>query len=609
MKKRFFFPISIKLILAFMFVFIVPAVGMLWLLSQRFETAFDKITQPRLKNALATVEADFSNKAQSAKLQTESLARNERITEAVRLSALSNFEKDITYLIYELEWLGKSAPLDFMYIANGDRILAAYPDKAGSGAPLPAADSEPVQSALRGSASLRITRAVNNRGTLAIMTYVPIIYDNGEQRAPAPEAVLVGGSFIKDDYLKNLNRLTDAQILFFAGDTLAGTYPPVNKPPVDAAFLRATDDDPGKTRIAHLDGGEYIFGAVPIKQPAGGEPAGHLALGVSREQLNAAREKSRSDMMFIALLGAGISIVLGIGVSLGISRPITALDRSARLIGKGRFMEAKNRVRTHDEIGRLGQAMNLMIDDIKAYNERLAMSERVAAWRDIARRIAHEIKNPLSPIQLSIENMKASFTQDPDEFKRMFPESADTVLEEVDKLRRLANEFSAFARMPKPAFERIDITEILENVVNLYAKSAPDVHASITSDAGRGLFVRADRDQLNRVFTNLVKNAIEAMPGGGELKILLRHVNDEIFVVIEDTGVGMDAEETAKIFTPYYTTKTGGSGLGLAIVQRIIQDHGASLDVYSEKGAGTKFIIAFRELDDASAQEGGGPVG
>jgi len=261
-------------------------------------------------------------------------------------------------------------------------------------------------------------------------------------------------------------------------------------------------------------------------------------------------------------------------------------------------------VRSRDEVGLLGGAMNIMIDGLENYSEKLAMSERVAAWREIARRIAHEIKNPLSPIQLSVENMKALYEQDPAEFKQIFPEASDTVLEEVDKLRRLANEFSEFARMPKPEFESVDLAEVIGNVVNLHARSAGNVNVSFTADQP-GMLVRADRDQLNRVFTNLVKNAIEAMPAAGDLSVLLRRVNDEVFVVVEDTGEGMDTDQLARIFTPYYTTKPRGSGLGLAIVQRILQDHGATFDVYSEKGKGTKFIIAFKEMNRDKPPQGG----
>jgi two-component system, NtrC family, nitrogen regulation sensor histidine kinase NtrY len=260
-------------------------------------------------------------------------------------------------------------------------------------------------------------------------------------------------------------------------------------------------------------------------------------------------------------------------------------------------------VRSSDELGLLANTFNRMIGELREYHERLALTERVAAWREIAQHIAHEIKNALSPIQLSMENLRRFHSGDRAQFDEFFPECSETILEEVDKLRRLANEFSEFARLPKPVFENLDIAEIIDNVITLHTHTAPNVNFRVERDEGVSLIVRGDRDQLNRVFTNLVKNAVEAMPDGGELRILERRVYDEIFIVVEDTGKGISREDLLKIFTPYYTNKPGGSGLGLPIVQRILKDHGASIDVYSDKETGTKFIIAFRAAVPAGEPE------
>jgi two-component system, NtrC family, nitrogen regulation sensor histidine kinase NtrY len=309
----------------------------------------------------------------------------------------------------------------------------------------------------------------------------------------------------------------------------------------------------------------------------------------------------------MALVGFMVALILGTIISLGITRPIGALVRSARLIGHGNLLEAVTDVRSTDELGLLANTFNRMIGELREYHERLAMSERVAAWREIAQHIAHEIKNSLSPIQLSIENLRRFHEQDRGSFDEFFPECSETILEEVDKLRRLANEFSEFARLPKPVFENLDIAEIIDNVLSLHQPVAPKIAMRVERDESGPLIVRGDRDQLNRVFTNLVKNAIEAMNDGGELRVLERRVMEEIFIVIEDTGVGINREDMTRIFTPYFTSKSGGSGLGLSIVLRILKDHGASIDVYSDRETGTKFIIAFRAAP-TSEEERGAPV-
>ena len=609
MEKRPAISIRTKLTIAFLFVFLIPVLTMLWLLSGRLEMAFNKLEQPRLKNALTALQADFANRKTTVALQAQALAENKLITDTVHLSSDSNYETQLGNLNINLESLGKSTRLHFIRIVNREKILANYP-KYMFNEPLPPEDLYFVKKAYRGETPIRIGEQeyLNDQDqpqrVLAITAYYPVRYQRSLEKREhaATEAVVVGGAIISGSYLERLNKLSNALILFFQGREFMASYPeiPFSQDLVEDSFLNEIDSEPQSNFIAPLAGSEYLFGGLPIRSPDSKKPVGYFVLGVSREHLLGIKSKTRENVLYVAMLGGGLSLILAALISLGITRPISDLARSAQLIGRGRFLEARNTVNTGDEVGLLGSAMNIMIDDIKAYSERLAMSERVAAWRDIARSIAHEIKNPLSPIQLSIENMRAAYEQNPEAFRDLFDESTTTVLEEVEKLRRLANEFSAFARMPKPAFEKVDLVEVLNNVTALYAKGHSGIRTSILSDRDRGLFVRADRDQLNRAFSNLIKNAIQAMPDGGELKVIIRHVNDEIFVVVEDTGVGMDSEELTKIFTPYYTTKDSGSGLGLPMVQRIFQDHEAGLDVYSEKGVGTKFIIAFKEIAETT---------
>jgi signal transduction histidine kinase len=608
MKRRLFISIRTKLTIAFFIVFLIPMAAVFWVLSQRVQESFDRLSRPRMNNARIAIASDFGNTVDAARLQTLTLAQNGRLSELVYLCAQTGYTHELNPVIHELNALGETTSLSFIRLAGPDQVLAAYPDRTIFLQPLAPEFASRVGDAFHGRAVATISHVKVEEGAgLAVVVFAPVRYqsdfDNLDE-APV-DAVLITGTFLDQAWLANLHDLSTAQILFYSGRKFTAAEPAAAAaPPLGDAFLNALDTDPQHTAVRNMGGAEYLFGGLPVSAPDTGEVQGYLVIGVSREEMHAVMADMRDNALKVVLMGAGLCLVLAFGISMGITRPIAALGRSARLIGGGRFREAHNNVRSRDEVGLLGGAMNIMIDGLENYSEKLAMSERVAAWREIARRIAHEIKNPLSPIQLSVENMKALYEQDPAEFKQIFPEASDTVLEEVDKLRRLANEFSEFARMPKPEFESVDLAEVIGNVVNLHARSAGNVNVSFTADQP-GMLVRADRDQLNRVFTNLVKNAIEAMPAAGDLSVLLRRVNDEVFVVVEDTGEGMDTDQLARIFTPYYTTKPRGSGLGLAIVQRILQDHGATFDVYSEKGKGTKFIIAFKEMNRDKPPQGG----
>jgi len=596
MKKKAFFSIRAKLTVTFLLVSLLPTLATLLLLSRQLESTFDKIAQPRLKSALNAIDADFEATKSTVLEQSQALARDRHLIEAV-----AEYEVRPADLSHETEWIGKTTRLDFVRIVDPfGMVLASSDAKTEFNDEM----SDPlILKAFNGETRMSVgIDELDGRRRLSVKVYTPISYD-GEVRA-----VLVGGAVIDRKRLRRLHSLSSADIMLFQGYTLLDSYPAGagdSQTRIDKKFLGRIERGPGRTETVTAGGTEYMMGGLPIRVSDDEKPAGFFVLGVSKEQLNSMREKTSNDALYAALIGAGLSLVLATLFSIGMTRHISALAQSARLIGQGRFPEARNNVRSGDEIGMLAEAMNIMIAGLKDFSEKLAMSERVSAWREIARRIAHEIKNPLSPIQLSMENMKAAFTQNPEIFEQMFPECADTVLEEVDKLRRLANEFSEFARLPRPQFEKVDIAEVLENVVKLHSAADPRIKVTFTPADKEGLYIRADRDQMNRVFINLVKNAFEAMHDGGELKIILRHINDEIFVVFEDNGAGIEREEMQKIFTPYYTTKRSGSGLGLSIVHRIIQDHEASIDVYSEKGAGTKFIIAFKEFGDEQNRAGG----
>jgi two-component system, NtrC family, nitrogen regulation sensor histidine kinase NtrY len=217
----------------------------------------------------------------------------------------------------------------------------------------------------------------------------------------------------------------------------------------------------------------------------------------------------------------------------------------------------------------------------------------VAAWREMARRLAHELKNPIFPIQLSIETLRRVLDQDdgdPRRFSELFLESSETILDELRSLRKIIDEFSDFARMPRPQLARLDVNAVVSRALDLYRPRADSV--AIEAALGGALpQVNGDKDQLGRALGNLISNALDAMPDGGRLAVRTAAAPGVVTVEVEDSGPGLTEDQKTRLFTPYFTTKKGGTGLGLAIVQGIVSDHGGRIQVRSEPGHGTSFTL------------------
>ena len=298
-------------------------------------------------------------------------------------------------------------------------------------------------------------------------------------------------------------------------------------------------------------------------------------------------------LIFIPLVagvgGLVVAYIVSYLIGLQVTKPINQLTEGATEIASGN-LEHQVHVQSRDELGQLADAFNQMRADLKVNLEKLLTTERIAAWKDVARRIAHEIKNPLFPIRISVENLQHAKSK-PEIFDELFDECTETVLEEVARLQRMVDEFSRFARMPAPERKLADLNRIVGHATSLYAESAQAIaiETTLESDLPR---ISVDSEQITQALENLIKNAIEAMSDGGTLSVSTQlTANEKIQIGIQDTGVGMSPETQAQLFTPYYTTKESGTGLGMAIVQRIITDHDGEIKVNSTEGVGTTFQI------------------
>jgi nitrogen fixation/metabolism regulation signal transduction histidine kinase len=252
-------------------------------------------------------------------------------------------------------------------------------------------------------------------------------------------------------------------------------------------------------------------------------------------------------------------------------------------------------VSSSDELGELAESFNRMTRELLAQREHLVQAERVAAWRELARRLAHELKNPLFPLQLTVENLLRARQQTPQQFEEIFQECSSTLLAEIANLKAIISRFSEFSRMPQPQFQHMQVNDVVQNVARLFlAQLRAPGRAQIECKlelADPMEPIAADPELLHRALSNLVLNAMDAMPHGGTLTLRTRQHDEIREIEVSDTGPGLTPEECERLFTPYYSSKPQGTGLGLAIVQSVISDHGGRISVRSESGCGTTFVI------------------
>jgi two-component system, NtrC family, nitrogen regulation sensor histidine kinase NtrY len=234
-----------------------------------------------------------------------------------------------------------------------------------------------------------------------------------------------------------------------------------------------------------------------------------------------------------------------------------------------------------------------MTEQLVTQRERLVQSERVAAWRELARRLAHELKNPLFPLQLTVENLTRARQLPPAEFDEVFNESTQTLSMEIGNLKKIIGRFSDFSKMPKPELERTDAKDAVMRVRNLYAAGTEDGPKIdlVTKLEESPMPLMVDLELLHRALSNLVLNAKDAMPEGGTVTMSAQNRGSDVEIRVSDTGQGLTPEECERLFTPYYTTKQHGTGLGLAIVQSVVADHAGTISVESRQGQGASFVI------------------
>jgi signal transduction histidine kinase len=322
-------------------------------------------------------------------------------------------------------------------------------------------------------------------------------------------------------------------------------------------------------------------------------PGLEVVATISRQPLFEALAQIDVSILLSGAIAVLLSVALAAFVARGLSQPIVELAEQTSAVVSGSPHPVK--ARGSRELRQLANTFNHAIEELASMRRRLARTERIAARREVARQVAHEIKNPLAPIRAAVETLRRLRDRGSPQFDEYFDEATKTVLAEVHRIKTIVGEFAKFARMPPPEFVRVDLEAIAHGVVKLHD----------AADAGSGPEVRllaeplppimADQDQLVQVLTNLIQNGIEAASGVQERPLvtvtLRRGSGREVVVAVRDNGPGIDSSVRERLFEPYVTTKPEGTGLGLAIVQSIVHEHGGEIRCADAAGVGALFEL------------------
>ncbi len=300
-----------------------------------------------------------------------------------------------------------------------------------------------------------------------------------------------------------------------------------------------------------------------------------------------------------------LSITIAIRFSSRFFISINNLITASEKIGKGNLEIKVPELKADIEMERLNKNFNLMIDKLKNQQEKLLTTERHEAWENVARKLAHEIKNPLTPIQLTIDNLKTKYLPFVEkDNKNKYQQNLQTILKQIKQIENLVNEFSDFARMPKPLFKKNNLNEVIKENINLVNKIDTSIKIRLTNHLSKDVIINFDNEQFNRLFFNLIKNSLESIQEKAKkhskinknIDIEIRQRRDYININIVDTGIGFKNKKTKDLIKPYFTTKDKGTGLGLSIVDKIISDHNGSIKFLNHtNGAKIQIIIPIKK--------------
>jgi len=600
-----------KLVVVFALTVVVAVALVAWGVSRYTRRAFEQLDSQRTDALVAQFHREFFARSEEVVHRVEGIADEEA---TVRMAIdLSRPQADPSLYVNDARGLGASHQLHFLEIVANDGTLissAQWPARFGY-----KNNWVTEQKDWKTQGAFLRREELPDREALALMA-VRVV------RVGDKNFYIIGGQRLDREFLASLvlpagmrallysnleptfvtAALTDASGSVNQAERFASLVEQVRKQPRPAAQTIQWSADPASAETFH---------AIPLTGRQN-ELLGVLLVGSSRRELVTLTNFIRALALLVGGGGILLGVVLGWWVAARITRPVERLAAGAREVAAGNW-QARVDVGSRDEIGQLARAFNHMTRQLVEQREHLVQAERVAAWRELARRLAHELKNPLFPLQITVENLQRAREQTQEQFDEIFSESTATLRAELANLIAIVGRFSDFAKMPAPQLQPVNINDAVRGAVKLFeaqfsAVGRPPITPELYLDESVRN-IQADAELLHRALQNLVLNSMDAMPAGGVLTIRTKQQDGAVRVEVSDTGSGLTREESERLFTPYYTTKQHGTGLGLAIVQSVVSDHGGTISVESAPGLGTTFRIELPVCPPASAGEPSGGSG
>jgi two-component system, NtrC family, nitrogen regulation sensor histidine kinase NtrY len=573
------------------FVSVAAVEGLVLVLTRR---AFEKNEDERTAALVAQFQREFDRQSDEITRRVEAIASSEQISRMA--ASLSGTAADSAGNFDLARSLAESYELDFLDLVNDHGLIISsaqtparfgYPESGFDSFSSGPQNAFLMQEELQDSTALALLAVRGAR--------------DGEHAV-----YVVGGKRLDKSFLSALALPSNTRALLylngsgkFSTDQLVSAAANDSVPPSLVNLIESVrhynQETSGIVPRSQDQADDEVFHAIPLRGIGKDHPLlGILLIGNSRRSYVELKRRIRDSALLVAGLGIVLAILLSSWAAGRVTRPVEQLAQAAQDVAAGNW-SARAEVTGGDEIGKLAHAFNHMTSELLAQKERLMQAERVAAWRELARRLAHELKNPLFPLQLTVENLVRARRQNVDQFDEVFDESAQTLLAEIANLKTIIGRFNDFSKMPAPQIQPVQVNEVLREIVRLFqaqlqTPGRSPIRAELDLNDRLGS-IDADPELLHRAFSNLVLNAMDAMLNGGTLTLRSHGNERKVTIEVSDTGSGLSREECARIFTPYYTSKQHGTGLGLAIVQSVVSDHGGTIGVQSEPGRGTTFTI------------------
>jgi len=407
----------------------------------------------------------------------------------------------------------------------------------------------------------------------------------------------VGQSAVADDLIVWLSRVVAQDVNIFDGSGLvassernlfaSGLLP--SRTPGEVYRAIFLDGRPSFVGREEAGGLEYLIAATPVHLE-GREAVLTIPLASRQQETQAQIEELDRRVLLAAVLFIMLGSAMGYYMAERIADPVNRLMRATRRIARG-DLDARVLTTSSDELRRLVDAFNQMADDLQRQRGELERTNRLAAWADMARQVAHDIKNPLTPIQLNAEHLRRVHLDQGRPLGGVVDECVANILGQVRLLRQISSEFSSFATSPEPRPVATNLGELVDEVVEPY-RSGLAGRVAIETHVPSLPLLSIDRMLIGRALTNIIENALHAMPNGGMLTVDAALAPDHMVQLrVTDTGIGMDTDAIAKIFEPYFSTKAIGTGLGLTIAKRNVEANRGTIAVSSEKGRGTSVTM------------------